>query len=227
MPIQTPGHATAALADAPSRDSAFYFDDDLVVFLVERRLFKVHKYFLVRDSEFFRGLFACPTPPGHDPEGSCDSKPITLHDVTEHEFRCLLRFFYESMYQPPIDCLHDWIALLSISTRYVFDKTRDLAITEISKQLADPVQKITLANKYNIPQWLPPAFLELCKRDEPIADAEAETLGLFAVVRIARARELARERRCLTAYSYDEKGVMAVIGIVWPECAHAAAATGH
>jgi hypothetical protein len=61
---------------------------------VEKRLFRVHKHFLVRDSEFFRGMFECPLPPGEEVEGRRDSKPITLHGVSQHEFRCLLRFFY-------------------------------------------------------------------------------------------------------------------------------------
>ncbi|KAI0088337.1 hypothetical protein BDY19DRAFT_950387 [Irpex rosettiformis] len=217
-------------SDTQSHDPDFYFNDELAVFLVERRLFKVHRYFLVRDSEFFRGMFACPTPPGEEPEGTSDSRPISLHGVTHHEFRCLLRFFYDSMYRPSIITLQDWIALLSISTRYVFDNIRELAISEISKQMIDPVTKITLANRYHVPQWLSPAFLELCKRVEPLQDPEAEALGLRSVVRIARARELARDQGFITAtqrsffphdriYSYNDRGIMAVISNVWPECA--------
>ena len=64
---------------------------------VERRLFRVHRHFLTRDSEFFRGLFACPVPPGEDAEGQTDTRPILLPGVTQHEFRCLLRFFYDRL----------------------------------------------------------------------------------------------------------------------------------
>lgn len=138
------------------------------------------------------------------------------------------------MYKPSILAIEDWVALLSISTRYVFDQIRDRAIVEISKQVLDPVKKIMLANKYNIPQWLPPAFLDLCKRPEPISDSEAETLGLRTVVRIARARELTRDKGYITAgqrsysphdkiYSFNERGIMTVICEVWPECASSVA----
>ena len=93
----------------------------------------------------------------------------------------------------------------------------------------DPVRKIALANQYNIPQWLPLAILELCKRVTPLEDLEAEALGLRSVVRIARARELARDRGFITAtqrnfyphdriYSYDDRGIMVIIRDVWPEC---------
>ncbi|KAI0340266.1 hypothetical protein BDW22DRAFT_1430882 [Trametopsis cervina] len=223
------------VSEAVSHDPEFYFEDELVIFLVERRLYRVHKYFLTRDSEFFRGMFACPPPPGEDAEGKYDTKPITLHGVTQHEMRCLLRFFYDSMYKASITSLADWECLLSISTRYVFDRIRDLAISEITKQMLDPVRKITLANKYNIPHWLPTAYLDLCKRVQPITDEEAETLGLRTLVRVARARELAREQGYISAthrsyfphdkiYSYNDRGIMAVICEVWPECASTVAA---
>lgn len=133
------------------------------------------------------------------------------------------------MYRPSATSLRDWTALLSISTRFVFDRIRDLAILEISKQLLDPVDKIMLANKYNIPQWLPSAFTDLCKRPEPIRDSEAELLGLRTIVRIARARELARDKGFVTStlrsyypfdklYSYNDKGISQVVDEVWPEC---------
>lgn len=134
------------------------------------------------------------------------------------------------MYRPSIQAIEDWIALLSISTRYVFDQIRELAITEISKQMLDPVKKVMLANKFNIPQWLPPAFMDLCKRPEPISDNDAETLGLRTVVRVARARELMRDKSYIIGtqrsfspydkiYTYNERGIMSVICEVWPECA--------
>lgn len=133
------------------------------------------------------------------------------------------------MYKPSIVSIEDWVALLSIATRYVFDQIRDLAILEISKQMLDPVKKIMLANKYNIPQWLTPAFLDLCKRPEPISDSEAETLGLRTVVRLARARELTRDKGYVAAgqrsysphdkiYTFNERGIISVICEVWPEC---------
>lgn len=134
------------------------------------------------------------------------------------------------MYKPSIVALEDWVALLSISTRYVFDKIRELAIVEISAKMLDPVKKITLANKYNIPQWLSSAYLDLCKRPEPITDVEAETLGLRTLVRVARARELMRDRGFITStqrnyfphdkiYVFNERSIMGVIYEVWPESA--------
>ncbi len=134
-----------------------------------------------------------------------------------------------SMYKPAIVILDDWIALLSISTRYVFDRIREIAIEEISRQVLDPVKKITLANKYNIPQWLHPAYADLCKRPKAILDNEGEALGLRAVLRIARAREIVREKGYVTSaqrsyfphdtiYTFNDRGILLVVNDIWPEC---------
>ena len=133
------------------------------------------------------------------------------------------------MYSKVIVSLEDWIALLSISTRFVFDKIRDMAIMEISSRMLDPIKKITLANKYNIPQWLSPAYVDLSKRPDPLNDDEAETLGLKTVVRVARAREAVRDKGYVTSsirsyfphdkiYTFNERGVLSVVNDVWPEC---------
>ncbi|KAI0078035.1 hypothetical protein K474DRAFT_1706761 [Panus rudis PR-1116 ss-1] len=211
------------------RDSEYYFDDQLITFAVERKLFRVHRYFLVRDSEFFRDLFSIPSPPGEIVEGTSDDRPIRLEGVKIDEFRCLLRFFYDSTYGCSIITLEDWISLLSISTRYIFTKIRDLAVLRISTQSAvTPIQKITLAHQFDIPQWIPPALVDLCKRQEPIDDEEAECLGIRTVVKIAQARELARDRRYVTwtprayhpydrVYSYNDRGILDVVSELWPE----------
>ena len=125
--------------------------------------------------------------------------------------------------------VNDWIALLSISTRYVFDKIRDMAIQELTKRPLDPVKRITLAEQFNVPQWLSTALVELTKRPEPVSDADAEVLGMRTVVRIARAREQVRQRGYVTSsernyypfdfiYRFDEKGIMQVVRDIWPEC---------
>ena len=134
-----------------------------------------------------------------------------------------------SMYGPSISALDDWIALLSISTRYVFDRIRDIAIQEISTRGLDPVKKVALANKHNIPQWLCPAYVDLCKRPEPLTETEAMTLhDMRIVVRIARARELVREKKYVSSalrsyfphdkiYNFNDSGILDVVHDIWPE----------
>lgn len=210
------------------RDAEYYFNDTLVVFLVEQRLFRVHTCFLTRDSDFFRGLFSLPQPE-NTAEGQSDVAPIRLEGVTVHEFKCLMRFVYTSMYGPSISAIEDWIALLSISTRYDFERIRDMAIQELSTKVFDPIKKITLADKHNVPQWLSAAYVDLCKRPEPLTEQEAEELGLKTVVRVARARELVREKKYVSAtlrsyfphdkiWAFHDTGILEVVQSVWPKC---------
>lgn len=110
---------TSAATGTATHDAEYYFADGMIIFLVslagfhipygfihslslqvEDRLFRIHQFFLARDSEFFRGLFACPPPPGEDVEGGSDEKAIRLEGVTVEEFRCLLRFFYDRFVFP-------------------------------------------------------------------------------------------------------------------------------
>lgn len=61
---------------------------------VEDTFFKVHRYFLTRESEVFRTMFSCPSSEDGQ-EGVDDSKPIHLPGVTSRQFEALLEFFYE------------------------------------------------------------------------------------------------------------------------------------
>ncbi|KAI0826004.1 hypothetical protein BC629DRAFT_1452231, partial [Irpex lacteus] len=72
----------------------------------------------------------------------------------------------------------EWTALLSISTRYAFDRIRSRAIAALSPltptstssvtQLLDPVDMLVLAVKHDVPQWLEPAYVALCMREHPL-----------------------------------------------------------
>lgn len=78
----------------PARHRKYYFDDQQSVFLVENTFFKVHRYFLARESEVFRMMFSCPNP-GDGQEGMDNSKPIYLPGITCQQFEVLLDFLYE------------------------------------------------------------------------------------------------------------------------------------
>lgn len=85
----------------PTRHSKYYFDDQQSVFLVADTFFKVHRYYLTRESEVFRTMFSCPSSEDGQ-EGVDDSKPIHLPGVTSRQFEALLEFFYEGQLQRSI-----------------------------------------------------------------------------------------------------------------------------
>ncbi|KZT05002.1 uncharacterized protein LAESUDRAFT_813862 [Laetiporus sulphureus 93-53] len=185
----------ACTSHSTIRSSRFFFTDETVIFRVsdpqenKDHFYQVHRYFLQRDSEFFHGMFSCPPEDG-GAEGKTEETAIFLPGATSYEMDCLLSFLYDGMYEHAL-CLEDWIALLSISTRFVFDKIRDRAIREISAHVPalDPVQRISLAVKHDIPEWLMTAYVELCTRPIPLSKKEVEELGPTTAARLARARE--------------------------------------
>ncbi|KAJ6552237.1 hypothetical protein DFH09DRAFT_597753 [Mycena vulgaris] len=169
----------------------YYFDDEVSFFKVENQKFKVHRHFLARDSIYFQELFAGP----FGDFGQRETEAIPLEGVGSAEFECLLDFFYNGMYRQPKDSLSQWITLLSIATRLRFDRLRAHAIESIeeSKTSLDPVDKLVLAIKFEIPQWLAPAYTALCQRPNCLEEWEAEKIGLKKTVQIARAREAFRD----------------------------------
>lgn len=90
-----------------------------------------------------------------------------------------------------------WSDLLSISTRFLFDEVRESAISNLTG-LATPVEKIYLAKKYDVPNWLQASYESLCKRPAPIELWEAERMGWDTSVLLAKAREKLRDERLRT-----------------------------
>ena len=87
--------------------------------------------------------------------------------------------------------LADWIALLSISTRLIFEKVRERAIKEITARLdqVDPFELIGLAVKYDAEQWLKPAYRQIVTRNDLITHQEALNVPFPMAVMLMRARE--------------------------------------
>ena len=97
------------------------------------------------------------------------------------------------MHDTPISGNH-LINLPSISTRFDFERIRQLAISRLERlQILDPIEKIVLAVKHDIPQWLAPAYEALCQRPNPLNEGEARKIGWTKAVLVARAREEVRE----------------------------------
>jgi hypothetical protein len=87
--------------------------------------------------------------------------------------------------------LADWMAILSVSTRWTFQKVRERAIKEITARLdrVDPFEVIDLADKYNVEQWFKPAYRRIVTRDKLISHQEALKIPFHMVIMLMRSRE--------------------------------------
>jgi len=144
----------------------------------------VHRHYLDRESNIFRSY-----------SSGTEDNPIPLPGVLPEEFEALVEYFYDGVHGNMSRSTNEWIHLLSISTRFKMEKIRQRAITELEENfgIPDPVEKIIVAVKNNVPAWLEPAYVELCQRKEPIRSEEAERLGLSIAMKLARAREYVRD----------------------------------
>ena len=88
--------------------------------------------------------------------------------------------------------LESWVSLLSFSTRFICDKIRARSIRELEaiQSRVDPIERIVLAVRHNIPQWLSGAYQELCQRHDSLSEEEGERLGLPTVIKLMKAREI-------------------------------------
>ncbi|THH32873.1 hypothetical protein EUX98_g1343 [Antrodiella citrinella] len=176
----------------------------MVIFEVEGYLYRVSMNLLEKESDYFRRLLVRHSQAGM--YGKTDGMPIPLVDLERSAFDCILRFLHFSeraisVYEPDTISLDEWISLLSVSTLLQFARIRRWAIREITAQFSslDAATVIVLATKHDVPQWLAPAYSELCRRREPLDDSEAEELGAVTTARVGRAREAIRDEFLKTA----------------------------
>lgn len=97
----------------------------------------------------------------------------------------------------------DWCNILSISHRYECKRARERSIKEIAK-LNPPinsVDKITMAKKFEVEEWLLPACVALVERQAPLTYAEAMKLGLNMTVLLSEAREKYIQQRQSGGYN--------------------------
>ena len=92
--------------------------------------------------------------------------------------------------------------LFSIANRYDFTQVRQYAIRTIEKVRAEAgsgfdhlwtaVDRIVIADKFDVTEWLIPAYEELCQRPGFLTLAEAERIGPRRTATIASVREQLR-----------------------------------
>lgn len=173
----------------------YYLRGGDMTVLVENHLYRIHSYFFERESLFFRQkLIAGPSEDGED-RGSSDSNHYTLDDVKSEDFSRFLWVFYNpkySLYEAPLDV---WLSILRLATRWGFNNVKELSVRELEKLEIECVDKISIYHEYSISRlYLIPSYVSVVKRDRPLTFTEGVKLGMETVLRVADARERARQR---------------------------------
>ena len=95
------------------------------------------------------------------------------------------------MHDDYVASLADWILMLSISTRLLFQKVRDRAIKEITANLdqVDSFELIGLAVKCDVKKWLKPTYRRIVIRSDLITHQEALKVPFAMTAMLMRSRE--------------------------------------
>ncbi|CAE6479378.1 unnamed protein product [Rhizoctonia solani] len=182
------------------RHPKFFFDNILVAIKIENTLFNVHKYQLAK-SKVFSDMFKVPNPGGNTPEeGSSPENPIIVKGVAASDFAALLTVLYAGQFtsnQPTPDAPLI-VPAFRLANMFNFSELRAFLLPLAEKNLED-VDKIVFAREFDIKEWLAPAHIRLCQREEPLSTEEARKLQVDSTIMISRMRE----RSC----SRNSKGV--------------------
>ncbi|KAL5641624.1 hypothetical protein ACGC1H_001936 [Rhizoctonia solani] len=88
------------------------------------------------------------------------------------------------------------IKALRIATLYGCPDMRKYAISELERRFTFlPIHRIQMSDEFDLPAWEKPAFIELCRRPEPISKEESVILGLDRLAAISRIRETEQRRK--------------------------------
>ncbi|KAG2089338.1 uncharacterized protein F5147DRAFT_726065 [Suillus discolor] len=187
-----------------TRHPKYYLHDGSVSIHVAGTVFRVHKYFFERESEYFREGFRAAGP---QEDGQSDQAAFRLDDVKISEFERLLWVFYNPQYMYDEQPIDHWITILDLATRWEFPSVRDLAVRQLQKLDMKPVERIITYDKYNLDKsLLLPAYILLCKQPSRSID-DGKRLGMPTVLKINEAREYAQrsaaEQGCPSPTSAD------------------------
>ncbi|KAG9085349.1 hypothetical protein FRC07_013393, partial [Ceratobasidium sp. 392] len=161
-------------------------------------VFQTHRYLLKRFS-VLKTLI--------EPNGVELSKSLALN--REHSVKDFLNTF-KILYASPIDGPPDFdpvtlISALRLATTYDYPALRTFAISNLENAQLSAIERILIAREFEFTSWEEPAYVELCERDEPITEQEANALGVNVFVQVARIREKEQRRRGQQSNDQDEK----------------------
>jgi len=186
---QTPSTLTVPI----TRHRGYFIHDADVTIRVQNYMFRVHRFFLERESAYFRLRLDHTTHPERDPPGSSESNPLVLEEATSDGFACFLWVFYNPRYSVYSATPEQWSWILELAQKWGFKQVEQLCIRELEKLALSPVDRIHIYQRFGLDDsLLIDSYETLTMRDSPIEVEEGLKLGIKTSLQIARAREMSR-----------------------------------
>ncbi|KAJ4471571.1 hypothetical protein J3R30DRAFT_3299284 [Lentinula aciculospora] len=108
------------------------------------------------------------------------SRVVKLQGIETHQFDLVLSLFYpkDLLHQEP-KSFNDWSDILHVAHTIDMYQIGALAISKINDlgSTVSPVDKIDLANKYGIKEWLEPSYMALVGRLDDLTLEEDKKIG--------------------------------------------------
>ncbi|KAI0638142.1 hypothetical protein C8Q77DRAFT_1089605 [Trametes polyzona] len=173
----------------------YFFADGNVIIQVEDVLYKLHRSLLSKHSPVFRELFMVPQPEG-SAEGCAEDTPIVLSGIEAVNFTRFLSLLYPSaLGYCSITTVDEWLSVMDQADRWQVDSLREHAISQLRGRYIEPLQKIMIWHRYNLPtDELVPSYIDAISRPQSLSLTEAEEIGLPMSVKIAQARDAVHAR---------------------------------
>lgn len=176
-----------------TRHKGYFIHEADLTIRVENYMFRVHRFFLERESAYFRLRLDNSTRPDRDPPGSSESNPLVLDEATSDAFACFLWVFYNPKYSLYNATPDQWSLILDLAQKWDFKQVEQLCIRELERLDLSPVDRIHIYQRHNLDETLLiDSFENLTTREDPIGVEEGLKLGLKTSIQIAHVRELSR-----------------------------------
>ncbi|KAI0001071.1 hypothetical protein BJV77DRAFT_259426 [Russula vinacea] len=176
-----------------TRHKVYFIHEADVTIRVENYMFRVHRYFLERESAYFRLRLDKSIHPDRDPPGSSESNPLVLDEATSDAFACFLWVFYNRKYSVYHATPEQWSLILELAQKWGFKEVEQLCIRELQNLPLSAVDRIHIYQRYKLDETLLiDSFEELTTRSDSIGVEEGIKLGLRTSLQIAQAREMSR-----------------------------------
>ncbi|KAJ7473518.1 hypothetical protein FB451DRAFT_1249449 [Mycena latifolia] len=171
----------------PCSQSTHYYlrDHHMLIFEVENVLFRVHEYFLHRDSPVLRDMMPLEIAP-NGPE------PIFhLDGVSSKDFEHLLWLYYNpavTVYDAPTNT---WRSILRLADRWEMENIKKIALGNILKAKdLDDIETIMLCEREDLSRdQATEAYISVCTREAPLTIEELKKLSTEVILIITSARE--------------------------------------
>ncbi|KAL1739654.1 hypothetical protein HDZ31DRAFT_7079, partial [Schizophyllum fasciatum] len=160
----------------------FYLPDGNIKFKLDNgEVYNVHRYFFEAHSSKFAAEYLC----------NSLADVVKLPGVASLDFECFLSLIYpSSLGKCDIATPEEWTSVLRLADKWSFADLKVFALEGLES--ASPVDRIIVARESDLPDWLLPAYRDLCFTPEPLVLEDAERLGFPAFVALNQNKEKSR-----------------------------------